>query len=117
MDVFVNEQRAPFAEIDETDALPGTQHIQAFVHPGSGPDFPWGTADPGSPLRLVGTARVFGPPEEQHIGRVCVAQDMRTQGSRTKCVKPSFLIEPVEVAGQDALAHWGWGTLRTGRPR
>ena len=77
VDIFVNEQRAPFAEIDDTDIHPNTQHILAYVHPGSGPNYPFGAPDPASPLRLVGTARVFGSPEEQHIGRLCVASDMR----------------------------------------
>lgn len=77
VDVFVNEQRAPFAEIDDVDIHPNTHHILAYVHPGSCPTYPYGTADPGSPMRLVGTARVFGPPEAQHIGRVCVRSDVR----------------------------------------
>lgn len=80
VDVFVNEQRAPFPEIDETDAHPNTHHLLAYVHPGNGPTYPFGTADPGTPLRLVGTVRVFGPPEAQHIGRLCVSADMRGYG-------------------------------------
>lgn len=77
VDIFVSEQRAPFAEIDDVDIHPNTQHILAYVHPGSGPDFPFGAPDPASPLRLVGTARIYGQPEEQHIGRLCVSSDMR----------------------------------------
>lgn len=80
VDVFVNEQGHPFAEIDDIDAHPGTHHILAYLHPGDGPTYPYGVADPGSPLRLIGTARVFGPAEEQHIGRVCVTPDMRNIG-------------------------------------
>lgn len=78
--VFVAEQGIVCEEIDERDAHPGTHHVLAYVHPGSGPEFPWGEPDPGSPLRLVGTARVFGPVDDQHIGRVCVAKDMRSFG-------------------------------------
>lgn len=77
VDIFVNEQQTPFAEIDDTDIHPNTHHILAYVHPGSGPTYPWGVADPASPMRLVGTARVFGSPEKQRIGRVCVRADMR----------------------------------------
>lgn len=90
VDVFVNEQRAPFAEIDDTDAHPNTHHILAYVHPGSGPDYPFGVADPGSPMRIVGTARVFGPVERQHIGRLCVAQDMRSQGIARKILNEAL---------------------------
>ncbi|MBC2681338.1 GNAT family N-acetyltransferase [Corynebacterium sp. 4HC-13] len=99
VDIFVNEQRAPFAEIDDTDAHPNTHHILAYVHPGSGPDYPFGTPDPGSPMRLVGTARVFGPPEAQHIGRVCVAPDMRGYG-----VARQLMDEALEVCKARAAA-------------
>ncbi|MBB3115514.1 GNAT family N-acetyltransferase [Corynebacterium bovis] len=99
VDVFVHEQRAPHAEIDDTDAHPGTHHILAYVHPGAGPDHPWGVADPGSPLRLVGTARVYGPPEEQHIGRVCVAADLRGHG-----IARQLVTEALEVCRGRAAA-------------
>ena len=90
VDVFVNEQRAPFPEIDDTDAQPNTHHIMAYVHPGSGPSFPYGTADPGSPLRLVGTCRVFGPPEEQHLGLLCVSAYMRGYGIAHQLVQEAL---------------------------
>lgn len=90
VDVFVNEQRAPFPEIDDTDALPNTHHILAYVHPGNGPSYPHGTPDPGSPLRLVGTCRVFGPPEAQHLGRLCVSADMRGYGIAHQLVQEAL---------------------------
>lgn len=101
VDVFVNEQRIPFAEIDDTDIHPGTHHILAYVHPGNGPDYPYGVADPGSPLRLIGTARVFGPAEEQHIGRVCVAPDMRNIGVARRLVEEALEVCRARTAGLD----------------
>lgn len=99
VDIFVNEQRAPFAEIDDIDIHPHTQHILAYVHPGSGPNYPFGTADPSSPLRLVGTARVFGPPEEQHIGRLCVRPDVRGYS-----ISRQLIEEAIEVCKARAAA-------------
>ncbi|HJC85523.1 MAG: GNAT family N-acetyltransferase [Corynebacterium sp.] len=101
VDVFVNEQRGCFAEIDDTDAEPGTHHVMAYVHPGSGPDYPWGNADPGSPLRLVGTVRVFGPPEQQHIGRLCVHPDFRGFGIASQLVDDAFEVIKGRAAALD----------------
>ena len=99
VDVFVNEQRAPFAEIDEIDAHPGTHHIMGYVHPGSDPTSPWGAPDAGSPLRLAGTCRVFGPAEAQHIGRICVAEDLRGHG-----IAKQLVLEALEVCEARAAA-------------
>ena len=99
VDVFVNEQRAPFAEIDDQDAKPDTHHILAYIHPGSGPDYPWGTADPGSPMRLVGTARLFGPVDAQQLGRLCVHPDLRGYG-----IADQLLQAGLEVAKERAAA-------------
>lgn len=101
VDIFVNEQKATFAEIDEIDAHPNTHHVLAYVHPGSGPTFPWGVADPGSPLRLVGTARVFGPVEEQHIGRVCVSEDLRGLGVAHQLMEESLEVCRARAAALD----------------
>lgn len=101
VDVFVNEQRVPFAEIDDTDVHPGTHHVLAYVHPGSGPDYPYGTADPGSPLRLVGTARIFGPPEAQHIGRLCVVPDLRGYGIAHQIVRDVLDVARARAASLD----------------
>src|SRR5699024_6246421 len=78
--VFVNELRAAAPDSDDHDALPYTNHLLTYVHPCSGPDYPVGTPAPSSPMRLVGPVRVFGPPEEQHIGRLCVLPDLRGYG-------------------------------------
>lgn len=107
VDIFVNEQRAAFAEIDEIDAHPNTHHILAYVHPGSGPSFPWGVADPGSPLRLVGTARVFGPVEEQNIGRVCVAEDMRGYGIAHQIMEEALEVCRARAAALDPTTQQG----------
>lgn len=98
-DVFVAEQRITEPEIEQLDAHPRTHHVLAYIHPGSGPDYPWGEPDPGTPLRLVGTARVFGEPHEQHIGRLCVAKDARGNGIATKIME-----QALEVCRERAAA-------------
>jgi ElaA protein len=101
VDIFVNEQQTTFAEIDDADAEPGTHHILAYVHPGHAPNYRWGLPDPGSPLRLVGTARIFGPPEEQQIGRLCVHQDFRGFGIARQIVENSLEVARGRAAALD----------------
>ncbi len=105
VDIFVNEQQAPFNEIDDVDAHPGTHHVLAYVHPGSDPTFPWGAPDPGSPMRLVGTARVFGPPEAQHIGRVCVASDLRGYGIAHRIMSEALEVCRARAASLDPTSQ------------
>lgn len=101
VDVFIHERRATFAEIDEVDAHPETHHVLAYIHPGSGPSYPFGLPDVGSPMRLVGTARVFGPAESQHIGRVCVAEDMRGYGIGHQLLQEALDVCTARAAGID----------------
>lgn len=84
VDVFVHEQQAPYAEIDDIDPHPGTHHLLAYSSP---------------PLTLVGTARVFGVPHDQHIGRVCVHKDFRRQG-----IAGNLMDEALEVCRARAAA-------------
>lgn len=101
VDTFVNEQHTTFAEIDDEDARPGTHHVLAYVHPGHAPDFRWGTPDPGSPLKLVGTARIFGPAEQQQIGRLCVHPDFRGYGIARKIVDATLEVARGRAAALD----------------
>lgn len=101
VDTFVNEQHTTFAEIDDMDAEPGTHHILAYIHPGHAPDLFWGAPDPGSPLKLVGTARIFGPAEEQQIGRLCVHPDFRGFGFARRIVDASLEVARGRAAGLD----------------
>ncbi|MDC7104260.1 GNAT family N-acetyltransferase [Corynebacterium falsenii] len=84
VDVFVHEQQAPYAEIDDIDPRPNTHHILAYANP---------------PLQLVGTARVFGGVEEQHIGRMCVHKDFRGQG-----IARQIMTEALDVCRARAAA-------------
>lgn len=67
VDVFVNEQQCPYAEIDDIDALPTTLHITAWENE-----------------ELAGVARLF--PDEidgekvAHFGRFVVAPSHRGSG-------------------------------------
>lgn len=64
VDVFVHEQRSPYAEIDDIDALPTTNHMQAW----------------DSDKHLLGTARLYPENDRWHLGRVCVAKPYRGTG-------------------------------------
>lgn len=72
VDVFVNEQKCPYAEIDDTDAEPTTLHITAWER------------DSFGRRTLVGTARLF--PDEidgekvSHFGRFVVTPRRRGNG-------------------------------------
>ena len=101
VDVFVHEQQTPFAEIDDIDPNPNTHHVLAYIHPGSGPEYPFGQPDPGSPLRLVGTARVYGKPDDQHIGRMCVAKDVRGRGIASQIMEQALEVCKGRAAALD----------------
>ena len=103
VDTFVNEQHTTFAEIDDADAEPGTHHVLAYIHPGH--DLRWGTPDPGSPLKLIGTARIFGPAEEQQIGRLCVHQDFRGFGVARQIVDATLEVARGRAAALDPVTQ------------
>ena len=63
VDIFVHEQRCPYAGIDDHDAHPDTLHILAR----EGAD-------------IVGTARVFPGPHGIHFGRFALRKDARGGG-------------------------------------
>lgn len=70
VDVFVSEQRTPYAEIDDTDALDSTYHILAWSRPGNNAN-----------AQLVGCARLFpGDDGAAHLGRLVVDPEFRHQG-------------------------------------
>lgn len=105
VDTFVNEQHTTFAEIDDADAEPGTHHVLAYVHPGHAPDYRWGTPDPGSPLRLVGTARIFGPAEEQQVGRLAVLPEFRGFGIARQIVDATLEVARGRAAALDPVTQ------------
>lgn len=65
VDIFVHEQRCPYAEIDDVDADPDTVHLLA-----------WDVAG----RQLLGTARVFPDGARLRLGRVCVTPSARGTG-------------------------------------
>ena len=68
VDIFVHEQKTPYAEIDDADALDTTFHVLNW------------DAD----KNLIATARVYpsviNGKDVVQIGRVCVAENHRHQG-------------------------------------
>ena len=75
VDVFVHEQRCPYAEIDDIDALDSTKHVQMWKHDGEN-------------RTLLGTARVYPTTATIHgtateavqIGRVVLTPTARGTG-------------------------------------
>ena len=103
VDTFVNEQHTSFAEIDDADAEPGTHHVLAYIHPGA--DLRWGTPDPGSPLKLIGPARIFGPAEEQQIGRLAVLPEFRGFGVARRIVEATLDVARGRAAALDPVSQ------------
>ncbi|GAA4796857.1 GNAT family N-acetyltransferase [Corynebacterium canis] len=64
VDIFVHEQRTPYAEIDDADAAPTTFHVLAW----------------DSEKHLLATARLYPEQDRWHLGRVCVAKQYRGTG-------------------------------------
>ncbi|GAA1471568.1 GNAT family N-acetyltransferase [Corynebacterium felinum] len=65
VDVFVHEQQCPYAEIDDTDALDSTMHVQTYT-----------IAD----KELIACARIYPENGRYHLGRVVVRKNHRGQG-------------------------------------
>ncbi|MDO5097439.1 MAG: GNAT family N-acetyltransferase [Corynebacterium sp.] len=83
VDVFVHEQKSPYQEIDEVDALDTTFHVQAWKH-----------ADLVE-RDLIACARLYpevSPSGDKrfHLGRVCVAQPYRDRGLGTEIMKQTL---------------------------
>lgn len=72
VDVFVNEQKCPYAEIDDIDATPSTLHTLAW------------SADPEERHHLLGTARLYpdqiGGKPVSHLGRLTLLPEARGTG-------------------------------------
>lgn len=105
VDVFVSEQDCPYAEIDETDADPGTTHLLARA-PGQGP------------TELAATLRVFGD-DVMHLGRVCTAPEWRGRGIAAQLIHRGLELggdRPVEIGAQSYLEEWyeQFGFVRCG---
>lgn len=105
VDVFVSEQDCPYAEIDETDADPGTTHLLARA-PGQGP------------TELAATLRVFGD-DVMHLGRVCTAPEWRGQGIAAQLIRRGLELcvdRLVEIGAQSYLEEWyeQFGFVRCG---
>lgn len=85
VDVFVNEQNCPYAEIDDTDAEPTTLHVTAWER------------DSYGRRNIVGTARLF--PDEvdgekvSHLGRFVV-----TPRHRGKGVASSLMLQTLKLS-------------------
>lgn len=75
VDIFVHEQKCPYAEIDDIDAALDTEHVLA-----------WGTGK-----QLLGTARLYpetiNGAEVLHLGRVCVLPERRGSGLANEIMK------------------------------
>ena len=96
VDVFVAEQDCPYAEIDETDADPGTTHLLART-PGQ------------DPSELAATLRIYGTDGVMHLGRVCTAPQWRGQGVAARLIRAGLEMcgdQPVEIGAQAHLQQW-----------
>ena len=87
VEVFVDEQRVPAdEEVDDADLAPTTVHVLA--------------SDAQGP---VGTARLLGPPDDLHIGRVAVRKRARGTG-----------VGQALMGGLEEIAVERYGPVRVG---
>ncbi|WP_025253660.1 GNAT family N-acetyltransferase [Corynebacterium vitaeruminis] len=72
VDIFVNEQKCPYSEIDDIDATPSTLHVLAW------------SADPEEHHHLLGTTRLYPDTVEgkpvSHLGRLAILPEARGTG-------------------------------------
>lgn len=83
VDVFVHEQKSPYQEIDDIDALDTTFHVQAWNHT----DLV--ERDLIACARLYPEAALSGD-KRFHLGRVCVAKPYRGQGLGAEIMKQTL---------------------------
>lgn len=96
-DVFVHEQRTPYAEIEDVDAAPATVHFLA-----------WRTArENGQTNELVGAARLI--PEADHaadtvrLGRLVVAPTERGGGLAAEIMRLALRHVADQMPGTDIV--------------
>jgi len=91
VDIFVHEQKTPYAEIDDADALDTTFHVLNW------------DAD----KNLIATARVYPCVIEGkdmvQIGRVCVAENHRHQGIGEELMRQTMRLADEQFPGLDVF--------------
>ena len=91
VDIFVHEQKTPYAEIDDADALDTTFHVLNW------------DAD----KNLIATARVYPCVIEGkdmvQIGRVCVAENHRQQGIGEELMRQTMRLADEQFPGLDVF--------------
>lgn len=91
VDIFVYEQKTPYAEIDDADALDTTFHVLNW------------DAD----KNLIATARVYPCVIEGkdmvQIGRVCVAENHRHQGIGEELMRQTMRLADEQFPGLDVF--------------
>ncbi|MCK7661799.1 GNAT family N-acetyltransferase [Corynebacterium antarcticum] len=103
VDVFVNEQQCPYAEIDDTDALPDTLHIRANDRAGALAGYARIHPDIGAGFRAkcgggvdIGDERVLW-----QFGRFCLAPGARGTGLGAEIMKDALKLAKEQNPGAD----------------
>ncbi|MBZ8176545.1 GNAT family N-acetyltransferase [Corynebacterium poyangense] len=96
VDVFVHEQRCPYREIDDHDALNSTTHLLVW--------------DSEQKDRLLGCARFYPQNEVVMLGRIITSPDQRGQGQASEMIRHALDIikrrypdHPVRLHAQSHL--------------
>ncbi len=94
VDVFVHEQKTPYAEIDDVDALDSTFHVLAWSNNRDG-------------RQLVGTARLFPTEHEgervMQLGRVCVLPSHRGKGLAPELLHQTLRLSFEQEPGREVV--------------
>ncbi|APT85537.1 GNAT family N-acetyltransferase [Corynebacterium aquilae] len=115
VDIFVHEQRCPYAEIDTTDALDTTSHVQAFdtdrVLRGTARVYTTTAAEFAAEAHLPAPADSTAP--VAHIGRLCVDKDARHAGLGSEIMRQTIRLAeeqypgmPVVITAQEHLVDY-----------
>ncbi|WP_257203213.1 GNAT family N-acetyltransferase [Corynebacterium cystitidis] len=88
VDIFVHEQKTPYAEIDDVDAHQDTRHVLAWR-----PD--------GAHTEVMGVARIFPSDADMVFGRLVVKPEYRGAGLAGKVVRSALTYAFENYPGKD----------------
>lgn len=98
VDIFVHEQRTPYAEIEDIDAAEGTMHVLAWQV---------NKTDGGISRELVGSSRLYldviDGQEIVRLGRIAVTGSERGTGLGAELMENSLRFAAERAPGQDVV--------------
>ena len=108
VDIFVHEQKTPYPEIDDTDALPTTRHILAWQRQENSPSALKGCArlvptTVSEVAATTGTTLELDDAEVSQLGRVAVSEDSRGTGLSAEIMGNALRLAYEQFTGKDVV--------------